>query len=64
MGKPRLILRVLGLLVLLLGVIGALVAFWGGKERVAETELNREAPPVRQLDRDWLHRGERSGKGY
>ncbi|MCL2459605.1 MAG: hypothetical protein FWF31_12355 [Desulfobulbus sp.] len=64
MGKRRLILRVLALLALLLGTVGAMVALWGGKDRLAKTELKREAPPVRQLDRDSLRRGERTGKEY
>jgi len=58
MGKRRPILRVLGLLTLLLGAVGVMVALWGGKDRVAETELKREPPPVRQIDRDSLRRGE------
>jgi hypothetical protein len=45
----------LGLLVLILGVIGALAAFWGGTDRVVQMELKREAPPpVRQCDRSSL----------
>ncbi|MCL2790703.1 MAG: hypothetical protein FWD79_08670 [Desulfobulbus sp.] len=48
----------LGLLVLIMGVIGVLVAFWGGTDRLAKTELKREAPPVRQCDRSSLrHEG-------
>jgi len=62
MGKRRPILRTLGLLALLLGAIGAMVVLWGGKDRVAETELKREPPSVWQVDRVSLRRGERTGK--
>ncbi|WP_310599570.1 hypothetical protein [Desulfobulbus sp.] len=64
MARRRSILRVLGLLALLLAAVGATVALWGGKDRVAKSELKREAPPVRQVDRDSLRRGALPGKGY
>jgi len=53
----------LGLLVLIMGLIGALAVLWGGKDGVVQPELKREAPTVRQFDRNSLrHAGRRGGE--
>jgi len=62
-GKRWPILRVagmvLGVLVLILGVVGALATLWGDRDRQVTPEPRRQAPPVRQVDPGSLRQDER-----
>ncbi|MCL2340802.1 MAG: hypothetical protein FWC49_03745 [Proteobacteria bacterium] len=66
MGKRWSFVRILGLaaglLVLILGAIGALVALLGDTDGQVRTGLRREAPAVRQLDRSSLREEPGGGK--
>ena len=66
MGKRWPLVRILGLtlglLVLILGAIGALVALLGDTDGQVRTGLRREAPAVRQLDRSSLREEQGGGK--